>query len=145
IQSDRMMTVFQSLINMLIPYESLNMIQLFHGGARSSSHITGFKPLSASECELPFADFEKPSAMTIEEIQQTIEDYSTATRRAFECGFDGALIHAADGYLVSQFLGTRTNMRHDEYGGSLTNRARFIRQVVRECKKVVPRDFLLGI
>ncbi|MGH9898448.1 MAG: alkene reductase [Pyrinomonadaceae bacterium] len=75
-------------------------------------------------------DFVTPREMTKEEIQQTIQEFATAAKNTIEAGFDGVELHAANGYLVHQFLGTNTNFRTDEYGGSDENRARFLFAVV---------------
>lgn len=75
-------------------------------------------------------DFVEPRELTIEEIKQTVEDFAAAASNAIEAGFDGVELHGANGYLVHQFLGTNTNSRTDEYGGSDQNRARFPFEVV---------------
>ena len=75
-------------------------------------------------------DFVEPREMTIEEIKQTVKDFAIAAKNAIAVGFDGIELHAANGYLVHQFLGTNTNLRADEYGGSFETRARFLFEVV---------------
>ncbi len=75
-------------------------------------------------------DFVEPRELTIEEIKQTVKDFAMAATNAIEAGFDGVELHGANGYLVHQFLGTNTNLRTDEYGGSDENRARFLFDVV---------------
>jgi N-ethylmaleimide reductase len=71
-----------------------------------------------------------PRELTIGEIKQTINDFATAAQHAIEAGFDGVELHAAYGYLIHQFLGTNSNVRTDEYGGSDENRARFLFETV---------------
>lgn len=75
-------------------------------------------------------DFVVPRELTIEEIKQTVQDFGKAAKNAIEAGFDGVELHGANGYLVHQFLGTNTNLRTDEYGGSIENRARFALEVL---------------
>jgi N-ethylmaleimide reductase len=75
-------------------------------------------------------DFVEPRAMTLEEIAQTVRDFASAAENAIAAGFDGVELHAANGYLVHQFLGTNTNLRTDLYGGSFENRARFLLEIV---------------
>jgi 2,4-dienoyl-CoA reductase-like NADH-dependent reductase (Old Yellow Enzyme family) len=70
-------------------------------------------------------DIPAPRALTSEEIRQTIADFRHAARSAIEAGADGVEIHSANGYLVHQFLAASANMRTDQYGGSIKNRARF--------------------
>lgn len=71
-----------------------------------------------------------PHALTVEEIAATVEDYRNAARNAKAAGFDGVEIHAANGYLIDQFLRDTSNKREDAYGGSIENRTRFLREVV---------------
>jgi N-ethylmaleimide reductase len=71
-----------------------------------------------------------PRAMTTAEIHQVVEDYRKAAQNALKAGFDGFEIHAANGYLIDQFLRDGSNQRTDEYGGSLSNRLRFLLQIV---------------
>jgi N-ethylmaleimide reductase len=68
--------------------------------------------------------------MTLADIRQTIEDYRKAAVNAKAAGFDGIEIHAANGYLIDQFLQTRSNIRTDDYGGVVSNRVLFLREVV---------------
>ncbi|MGQ7287787.1 alkene reductase [Vreelandella venusta] len=70
-----------------------------------------------------------PRALEAEEIQGVVEDYRQAARNAMEAGFDGVEIHAANGYLIDQFLRTTSNTRSDAYGGSRDNRVRFLIEV----------------
>ncbi len=71
-----------------------------------------------------------PEAMTADDIRIAIEEYAQAARNAVAAGFDGVELHAANGYLLEQFIRPNTNQRDDEYGGSIENRARFVMQVV---------------
>lgn len=75
-------------------------------------------------------DCPTPRALTHAEIQQIVEDFRQAARRAMRAGFDGVEIHGANGYLVDQFLRTTSNTRTDEYGGSRANRLRFLQEVI---------------
>lgn len=79
--------------------------------------------------------------MTVEQIQKTIEDFKLGAVRAKEAGFDGVQIHAAHGYLLSQFLSPFFNRRSDEYGGSLANRARMVLEVLRSIRAGVGERF----
>ena len=75
-------------------------------------------------------DCPTPRALTQVEIAQIVEDFRLGARRAMQAGFDGVEIHGANGYLVDQFLRTTSNTRTDEYGGSRSNRLRFLQEVV---------------
>ncbi|MFP5076702.1 alkene reductase [Rhizobium sp. YIM 134829] len=77
-----------------------------------------------------FADTSEPRALELSEIPGIVEDYRRAARAAIDAGFDGVEIHAANGYLIDQFLRSGSNQRTDAYGGSIENRARFLFEVV---------------
>ena len=80
--------------------------------------------------ETGFVDVSEPRALSLAEIQSTIEDYGRGAANAKAAGFDGVEIHAANGYLIDQFLRSKSNVRTDTYGGSAANRARFLGEVV---------------
>ena len=77
-------------------------------------------------------DYETPHALSITEITQIIQDYKQAAINAMEAGFDGVELHAAFGYLPNQFLADSSNLRDDQYGGSIDNRNRFVVEVMQE-------------
>jgi len=123
--------------------------QLWHQGRQShSSFHDGKPPVSASDVKPESEDgvhtyegkqpFETPHPLTIEEIKETVEDFRNAARIAKEAGFDGVELHSANGYLLDQFLQSRTNKRTDEYGGSVENRYRFVDEVVDAVLSVWP-------
>ncbi|MHC4894760.1 MAG: oxidoreductase [Planctomycetota bacterium] len=124
---------------------ALGLVQIFHGGVRAPSRLTGSQPFSASEFELDAPNFERPRAATEEDIQRTIAAFASAARRCAEAGFAGVELHGAHGYLISQFLGTVTNTREDDWGGSLEGRARFVREILAAVKAVTPESFLVGV
>ena len=86
-----------------------------------------------------------PEELTIDEIQILIEAFGDAAKRAVDAGFDLVEIHAAHGYLITNFLSPFTNKRGDWYGGSRENRFRFLGQVVENCRKKVGPDFPLTV
>lgn len=89
--------------------------------------------------------FGRPVAMTTEQIRATITRFATTARRAEEAGFDGVEVHAAHGYLLSQFLSPLVNTRTDEWGGSLENRARLLLEIVRAVRAVVSPTFAVAV
>ncbi|KAJ4289449.1 hypothetical protein N0V88_006929 [Collariella sp. IMI 366227] len=96
----------------------------------------GFKVHSSSET--PMAEGgHVPEAMTVEEIRERVEEYAQAAKNAVEAGFDGVEIHAANGYLIDQFLQDTCNKRTDGYGGSVENRSRFALEVVEAVVEAV--------
>lgn len=78
-----------------------------------------------------FTDTSEPRALDAEELPRIVQDYRHAARNAITAGFDGVEIHAANGYLIDQFLKTGANQRTDDYGGSIKNRARLLLEVTR--------------
>ncbi|NNM60442.1 MAG: NADH:flavin oxidoreductase [Legionellales bacterium] len=145
IHNDEMIPRLADLSQALKAEQAVSIVQLFHGGVRSSSRVTGQQPVSASEFELTFPGFEKPKALTRQEIHTLVTEFANAAVRACQAGFDGVELHGANGYLITQFLSTDTNSRQDEYGGTIENRARFLREIMQACKKRVPADFLVGV
>ncbi len=79
----------------------------------------------------------EPQALTTDEVKELVGMYAQAARNALEAGFDGVELHCANGYLVNQFISEHTNKRDDEYGGSLTNRLRFLKEIVAAVSDVV--------
>lgn len=78
-----------------------------------------------------------PRALSTLEIEELVAQYAQAARNALDAGFDGVEIHSANGYLVNQFISAHSNTRDDQYGGSLNNRLRFLREIVEAVCKVV--------
>jgi N-ethylmaleimide reductase len=78
-----------------------------------------------------------PRELSVAEIRELVASYAQAAKNALEAGFDGVEIHAANGYLINQFISVHANHRNDEYGGSLSKRLRFLREVVHAVMEVV--------
>ena len=85
-------------------------------------------------------DYETPKAMSVEDIARLLKEYELAAQNAKAAGFDGVEIHAANGYLLDQFLQDKTNQRQDQYGGSIENRLRILGEVIEAVAKVFPSD-----
>ncbi|MCB2010287.1 MAG: alkene reductase [Geminicoccaceae bacterium] len=115
-------------------------LQIWHVGRLSHSSIQpgGGLPVAPSAIaaegtiitETGLKDLETPREITIDEIPGIVADYRRAAEHAMQAGFDGVEIHAANGYLIDQFLRDGSNKRTDAYGGSPGNRARFLKEVV---------------
>jgi N-ethylmaleimide reductase len=123
-------------------------LQLWHTGRASHSNFHNGKPAvapSAIPINEPYIHtpigkqpHEVPRALETSEIPRVVEDYRRAAERAKEAGFDGVELHAANGYLIDQFLQSKTNHRTDEYGGSIENRYRFLKEVIEAVTSVWP-------
>lgn len=121
-------------------------LQLWHCGRASHSDFHGGDaPVSASAIKLngeglytPHGkkEHEVPRALETNEIPGVVADYVAAAKRAKSAGFDGIEVHSANGYLLDQFLQSKTNQRADEYGGSLENRFRLLREILEGVTKV---------
>lgn len=123
-------------------------MQINHPGRQVQSDMPGvvWAP-SAVGVELGrlSKNFGRPTAMTAEQIEATVERFAVTATRAEQAGFDGVEIHAAHGYLLSQFLSPLVNKRTDAWGGSLENRARMLLDVVRSIRAVVSPTFAVAV
>lgn len=105
------------------------LLQLLHHGRQTRSELIGTSPIAPSAIRDPLYG-ETPREMTHEDIEATIGAFVAAAKRGAAAGFDGVEIHAAHGYLITNFLSPSANLRDDEYGGSLRNRARLLLDLV---------------
>ncbi len=120
-------------------------MQISHPGRQCSRAVSG-EPLAPSAVQLKLMGyFARPRAMTAEEIRHAVVQYVGAASHAQAAGFTGVQIHAAHGYLLSQFLSPVTNQRTDEWGGSLENRARLLLDVVRAVRAEVGSAYPVAI
>ena len=142
--SDRQIPVLSSLTGAVHEAGGRLMAQLFHAGAQTSIRTIGEPPLGPSEVESPFYSG-VPRAMTTSDIDEVVASFGQSARRAKEAGFDGVQLHGAHGYLINQFLSPLTNVRTDNYGGSLTNRFRFLDEVYRSVREQVGPDYPVAI
>ena len=132
-------------------------MQLAHAGRKASTRRpwepAGTVPESEGGWENVVApsalrftdDYPMPQALTIEGIQEVIDAFQAAARRACQAGFRVIEIHAAHGYLIHEFLSPLTNQRDDEYGGSFENRTRFFFEIVKAVRSSLPSDIPLFV
>lgn len=97
-------------------------------------------PIDPSGIKEPFTNIQ-PRAMTIEEIEEIVEAFAQATRRAKDAGFDGVQLHAAHGYLLSEFLSPHTNKREDDYGGNKEKRMKIVEDIYKRATELVGKDY----
>lgn len=121
-------------------------MQINHPGRQTPKHVCA-QPVAPSAIALNVGGghYVPPRAMSAYEIEDAIARFAHVTAMARATGFTGVQIHAAHGYLISQFLSPLSNQRTDEWGGSLEHRARFLRQTVRACKAAAGEDFPIGV
>ncbi|MBD8453794.1 oxidoreductase [Serratia rubidaea] len=113
-------------------------LQILHAGRYSYQP----HPVAPSALQAPINPF-RPSALTQQEIEQTIADFARCAALAQQAGYDGVEVMGSEGYLINQFLVARTNQRDDQWGGSFTNRMRFAVEIVRAVRQAVGREFIL--
>jgi len=122
--------------------------QLWHMGRQGHSSVYETQPVSSSATATEGQahtfegkkDFEVARPLETNEIPRLLADYELATKNALAAGFDGVQIHAANGYLIDQFLRDNANFRTDEYGGSIENRVRLLREVAERVISVAGAD-----
>jgi 2,4-dienoyl-CoA reductase-like NADH-dependent reductase (Old Yellow Enzyme family) len=119
-------------------------MQISHPGRQSPIYLNK-APISASDIGMGSRLYAQPRALEEDEILHLIERFGDTALLAKDSGFKGVQIHGAHGYLVSQFLSPRTNIRTDQWGGSLENRARFALEIYRNMRKKVGGDFPVSI
>ncbi|KAH7024762.1 NADPH dehydrogenase [Microdochium trichocladiopsis] len=139
---------------------SPTIVQINHAGRQAVAQAKkrGWfdKPLAPSAIPLDFGNsfvhrlavsvsFGNPRAMVQDDIDSVVKGFVTTARLASEAGFAGIQIHAAHGYLLAQFLSPKSNQRTDAYGGSARARAKIVVDIIHAVRKVVPREFCVGM
>lgn len=148
IDNDRFIPGLSHLAETIHRHGAKTVLQLQHGGRGTRSSITGIQPVAPSPIPMPYGtqvgyEGEMPRELTVAEIKELVRKYAGAAQRARKAGFDGVEIHSTGYYLVAQFLSSTANIRHDEYGGSLRNRARFLIEIISAVREAVGRDYPL--
>jgi 2,4-dienoyl-CoA reductase-like NADH-dependent reductase (Old Yellow Enzyme family) len=147
--SDAHVEPLRRIVTFLKQHGSVVAIQLAHAGRKASTALPweGGLPLAEHQCAwqtvapspAPFAEnFHVPAELSRQEIAEVIRAFAEAAKRARTAGFDIVEIHGAHGYLINEFLSPLSNHRTDEYGGSLENRTRFLREVISAVREVWP-------
>lgn len=148
LEKDTPLEAFRELARSAHQDDARIVMQINHPGRQVYSALGG-KALSASAIPLNMgkhsALFAAPKAMSEAEILDVIQRFVDTALRAEEAGFDGVQIHAAHGYLLSQFLSPLSNQRTDEWGGSIENRARLLCEIVRRVRAVVTKNFSVSV
>ena len=123
------------------------MVQLNHPGKQAPKTVS---KQTVAPSAVPLGNglnklFSTPRALTTSEVEELVQKFITSAKVAKEAGFSGVQIHAAHGYLISQFLSPHDNRRTDKYGGSLENRMRFLKEIYLGMREELGKDFPIGI
>ena len=123
------------------------MVQLNHPGKQAPKTVS---KQTVAPSAVPLGNglnklFSTPRALTTSEVEELVQKFVTSAKVAKEAGFSGVQIHAAHGYLISQFLSPHDNRRTDKYGGSLENRMRFLKEIYLGMREKLGKDFTIGI
>ena len=148
IYTDEMTEAWKETTNAVHEKGGVIFLQLWHTGRASHSSFHGGKlsvapsPIKISDGEIHTPTgkhpYEVPRAPEASEIPRVVDDYRRAAERAKRAGFDGVEIHAANGYLIDEFLQSKTNQRTDRYGGNVENRYRLLKEVIEGITSVWP-------
>ncbi len=148
LEADTALAPFQQWANSAKRGGAKVWMQINHPGRQVYAAMGG-KALSPSDVPLDLGKhsnlFPKPRPMTEREIHDVIERFTTTATRAVEAGFDGVQIHAAHGYLLSQFLSPLTNQRDDQWGGDIHGRAKLLMDIVSRVRDSLPADIAVSV
>jgi 2,4-dienoyl-CoA reductase-like NADH-dependent reductase (Old Yellow Enzyme family) len=151
IYRDEHVAALARIVDFIVAQGAVAGIQLAHAGRKAStrepwaggSHVApsdgGWQTVAPSAIA-PGDDATLPTALSLAEIEETIEAFVIAAKRAIAAGFRVIEIHAAHGYLVHEFFSPLTNTRVDQFGGSFENRTRIAREIVRRVRAAIPDD-----
>ena len=151
IWSDAHANAFKRVTRFIKDHGAVPAMQLAHAGRKASTEVPwrggnavardkgAWEPVAPSA--IPFSDrYPMPREMTHIDIEQTVADFTAATARALDAGFEVVEVHGAHGYLLHEFLSPLSNQRKDNFGGSLENRMRFPLQVVSAVREAWPKQ-----
>jgi len=143
VDRDELIPGLKRLVDAVHSYGTKISLQICHAGRQAKSSLAGGQTVAPSP--IPCAPSgEHPRPLEMEEIREVIDSFVKAALRAKEAGFDGVEIHGAHGYLIHEFLSPLSNQRKDLYGGTLENRMKLALEVLREVRKRVGDDFIVG-
>ena len=145
VTNTHMIAQLSRLVEAVHAYDTKLFVQLHHPGNQTPSRLIGGKqPVSASDVTCKVIG-EQPRALTTEEVEAMVKKFVTGAVIAQKAGVDGVEIHAAHGYLVSQFVSPHTNKRTDKYGGSFEGRMRFVTEIIMGIKAYCGPKFPISV
>ena len=141
------MEILKNWANQVQQHGAKVMVQLNHPGKQVPKTIA---KETVAPSAVPLGNglnklFSTPRALTTSEVEELVQKFVTSAKVAKEAGFSGVQIHAAHGYLISQFLSPHDNRRTDKYGGSLENRMRFLKEIYLGMREELGKNFTIGI
>jgi 2,4-dienoyl-CoA reductase-like NADH-dependent reductase (Old Yellow Enzyme family) len=139
IHNDEMIPGLKKLVDAVHHDGGKIIFQLVHAGRQTTKSVIGATPIAPSGTGRDPVSFIIPKEMSAAEIGEVIQAFGSAAKRAVKAGADGIQVHAAHGYLISQFLSPFFNHRNDEWGGSDLNRFRFLREIILNIRKAIPK------
>jgi 2,4-dienoyl-CoA reductase-like NADH-dependent reductase (Old Yellow Enzyme family) len=129
IDKDRFVDAYKEIVDAVHEYDTPIILQIAHCGRQTRTKITGENPVAPSAIRDKYFNEDLPKELTERDIDEIIENFVEAIKRARTAGFDGVQLHAAHGYLLSQFLSPYMNRRRDKWGVTTENRFRIIREI----------------
>jgi 2,4-dienoyl-CoA reductase-like NADH-dependent reductase (Old Yellow Enzyme family) len=137
IDQDRFVGPYKAITEGVHEFGTPIFLQIAHCGSQTRSKTTGVPTKAPSAIRDRFFSEDMPTALTEGEIEEIIDSFVKAIDRAKRAGFDGVQLHAAHGYLLSEFLSPYSNHRQDQWGGTTENRFRIIREIYDRARRVV--------
>ncbi len=135
IDDDQAIEPYRTLVEAVHAHHTPIIMQLAHCGRQTKSKKTGFPTVAPSSIRDKYSR-EKPIALSEAGIETIIGNFVQAIHRAKQAGFDGLQLHCAHGYLLSQFLSAYSNHRQDQWGGSLENRFRIVKEIITRAQSL---------
>jgi len=143
IYDDKMISGLKKIVSIIHENGGKVAFQLVHAGIQTFEGLIGSIPAGPSGNIFNTTSLRSSRGMTEEEIQESIQSFIDAARRVIETGADAIQLHAAHGYLISEFLSPFFNQRKDDWGGSIENRFRYLKEIITRIKRILPKDMAL--
>ena len=140
---DRFIEGFSRLAKVIKEEGAIAGIQIHHAGRQTSPRVIKQDPVAPSPLPCPTIR-SNVQPLTKEQIREIVKKFADAAERAVKAGFDLVEVHGAHGYLINQFLSKFSNIRQDEYGGSIEGRARFAKEIIEEIRSRIGDEFPLS-
>ncbi|MGA2734829.1 MAG: NADH:flavin oxidoreductase [Syntrophobacteraceae bacterium] len=137
IDNDEAAASYEGIVQAVHANNTSIVLQIAHCGRQTRSKIIGERPVAPSAIRDKFYNEDLPKELTSEEIEALIVNFVNAIERARRAGFDGVQLHAAHGYLLSQFLSPYMNRRQDKWGGTTENRFRILHEIYTRARERV--------